>query len=294
MATSIQTVGAALRGDVIPPKGTDDGVVMTWLGNFTSPATKAGYWGDIQGFRAFVAAPMRHVTLADIQSYRDSLSHLAPVTVARRLSAVKSLFKFAVQQLHLPSDPAVSIKLPKIKDTLTERILTQEQVFTLLGHVHNRRDAALLRLVYGAGLRLAEVCSLRWRDLIPREAGEGQVNVFGKGGVTRVVLIPAGLWSRVDALRKNSGADAPVFPSRKGGPLQARQVHAILKTAAWRAGLSSRISVHWLRHAHASHALEKNCPVHILQATLGHKSLTTTTRYTHVRPGDSSARYLSI
>lgn len=292
-STEIETVETHAGGQIIAPAGSDQGTVAAWLGCFTSRPTQDGYRGDIAGFIGFVAMPLRHVTLSDIQAYRDSLAHLAPITIARRLSAVKSLFKFAVEQTYLPSNPAVSIKLPKIKDTLTERIMSEEQTFKLLGAVRNPRDAVLLRLIYGAGLRLAEVSALRWRDFKPRDGGEGQVNVFGKGGVTRVVLLPASLWTRVIALRGCADDADAVFRSRKGGTVHARQIHRIVKSAAVRAGLSSKISAHWLRHAHASHALDRNCPVHILQSTLGHASLTTTTRYTHARPGDSSARYLS-
>jgi len=78
-----------------------------------------------------------------------------------------------------------------------------------------------------------------------------------------------------------------------GGPLSRVQVHRIVKSAAKRAGLKPNISAHYLRHAHCSHALDRGAPVHVVQQTLGHASLTTTTRYSHARPGDSSARYLA-
>ena len=98
---------------------------------------------------------------------------------------------------------------------------------------------------------------------------------------------------RLVALRGEAADDDPVFRSRQGGPLNRSQVHRIVKRAAKRAKLPPAISAHYRRHAHASHALDRGAPVHVVQATLGHASLTTTTRYTHVRPGDSSARYLT-
>jgi integrase/recombinase XerD len=85
-----------------------------------------------------------------------------------------------------------------------------------------------------------------------------------------------------------------VFRSAKGGPLGCPQAHRILKAAAARAGLPEAVSMHWLRHAHVSHALDRGAPAHLVQATVGHASLTTTSRYAHARPNDSSARYLAV
>jgi integrase/recombinase XerD len=93
------------------------------------------------------------------------------------------------------------------------------------------------------------------------------------------------------ALRGDRGPNDPVFASRRGG-LQVRQVDRIVKAAARRAHLTPAVSAHWLRHAHVSHALDRGAPVHVVRATVGHASLETTTRYSHARPGDSSARYL--
>lgn len=281
--------------DRAPQASSDDGMVALWLGNYRSPATKRGYGRDVAQFRAMVGKPLRDVVLRDIHQFEAGLQVLASVTIARRLSAVKSLFSFAHRLGYLPFDVGAAVKLPAVKDTLAERILTEEQVLRMLHLVRKPRDAAMVRLVYSAGLRVSEVCGLHWRDCIERDNDQGQINVFGKGGKTRPVLIPSPVWLRVIAQRKRgAGPDHPVFVSRKdGGSLTPRQVARIVKVAAERAGLSAAVSPHWLRHAHASHALDRGAPVHVVQSTLGHASLTTTTRYTHARPGDSSARYLA-
>jgi site-specific recombinase XerC len=96
------------------------------------------------------------------------------------------------------------------------------------------------------------------------------VTVYGKGGKTRAVLLPAPVWRDLEALREESAADeGPVFRSRKGGPLTARQAQRLVDAAARRAGLRAGVSPHWLRHAHATHALERGAPIHLGQATLG-------------------------
>ncbi len=96
------------------------------------------------------------------------------------------------------------------------------------------------------------------------------------------------------ALQEDGEPDAPVFRSRKGGALSSSAVYRIVRQAAERTGLPAGVSPHWLRHAHASHALDRGAPIHLVQATLGHASVATTGRYLHARPNDSSARYLAV
>lgn len=128
----------------------------------------------------------------------------------------------------------------------------------------------------------------------------GQVIVYGKGGTTRVVALTAGLWQDLMELRGDAGWDEPVFRSRnKGGHLTPTQVGRIVKAAAKRIPgiepkVAAAVSPHWLRHAHASHALERGAPIHLVQQTLGHASVATTGRYLHAKPSDSSARFLSV
>jgi integrase/recombinase XerD len=137
----------------------------------------------------------------------------------------------------------------------------------------NRRNHVLLRLLYLAGLRLSEAAALGWQNLHKRGAAD-QATIFGMGGKTRVVLLPASLWRELATFRGDASDEAPVFHSREGGAtgrLSSSQVHRVVKAAALRAGLSGSVSAHWLRHAHASHALDRGAPLHLVQATLGHR-----------------------
>ena len=118
------------------------------------------------------------------------------------------------------------------------------------------------------------------------------MTVFGKGGKTRTVLMPQSVWNAVQSLRNDAREIDPVFRSRKGGHLDESQVWRIVRKASKRAGIEKEVSCHWLRHAHASHALDRGAPIHLVQATLGHSSISTTGRYLHARPTDSSSSYL--
>lgn len=311
--SSISIIEPSAAPVAIPAQATSDSdLIDLWLGGFQSPHTVSAYAGDLRVFLAFIAGargdrappkPLRSITVRDIQDFANAQSmELSGASLGRRLSAVKSLISYGHRLGYLPFDTGAPIKLPAVKDGLAERILSEPEVQRLLWQADAperrgmfvKRDAALLRLFYSAGIRISEACGLCWRDLVERGDGTGQITVFGKGGKTRNILLPAPIWSRLVSLRFRNGPDDPVFRSRNGGALNRTQVHRIVKAAAKRAKLSEKVSAHFLRHSHASHALDRGAPVHVVQTTLGHASLTTTTRYTHARPGDSSSRYLGV
>jgi len=278
---------------VIAPQADHDAeLVALWL-HGRPAATRRAYGRDADRFLAFVAKPLPAVALGDLHAYADALAGVAPSTRARYLSAVKSLLAFGHRVGYLPADVGALVKLPAIKNTLAERILDEPTTQRLLALEPDRRNRALLRLLYAGGLRRSELVGLRWRDMSPRDKS-GQVTVFGKGGTTRAVLLPASVWRELLALQGDAGQDDPVFRSRKGGPLDPSQVLRIVRAAAARAGLQAKVSPHWLRHGHATHALERGAPVHLVAATLGHASIATTGKYAHARPTDSSSRYLAI
>jgi site-specific recombinase XerD len=269
---------------------SDEHLVALWL-HGRSAATQRVYAADLGAFLAHVARPLQAVTLGDVQAFQDTLATLAPATEARRLSAVKSLLSFGHKTGYLAVNVGAAIRLPPVKQTLAERILDVDAVLHLLALERHPRNKALLRLLYLGGLRISEACGLRGRDMAARDDA-GQVTVFGKGGKTRAVLLKTSIWQDLVALR-SADPDAALFRSREGGgALDPSQAHRIVKRAAQRAGLSDAVSAHWLRHAHVSHALDRGAPVHLVQATVGHASLATTSRYAHARPSDSSSRYL--
>ena len=212
------------------------------------------------------------------------------------LAALKSLFTFAHTTGYLPFNVGRGLRLPAVRGRLAERIPTEEDVLNLIAHEPNRRNHALLRLLYTAGLRISEACALCWRDVQARAEG-GQVTVWGKGDKERAVLLTAGTWRELAALRPSAARpDDPIFRSRHDRPLSPSQAWRIVKAAAKRAGLekADAFSPHWLRHAHASHALDRGAPISLVREGLGHASLVTTSRYTHARPGDGSGKYLPL
>ena len=279
-----------------PRADSDTQLLEIWL-HGRSRHTQRAYRADVEHFLAWARKPFLQVTLADLQQFADSLSELAPASRYRTLSAIKSLLAFAHRTGYLPYDVGRALRLPAVRSRLAERILPEADLHRILSLEANPRNRAILTLLYASGMRVSELCGLCWRDLQPNSDG-GQVTVLGKGGVTRAVKIPASVWKLVSGLRDaNAEPGDPVFRSRKkgnGGVLRPLAVLQVVRQAAARAGIELPVSPHWFRHAHASHALDRGAPIHLVQTTLGHASITTTGRYLHARPNDSSSRFLPL
>lgn len=280
----VVTVAYARQAD------SDDMLIRLWLDGRARNTARV-YETDASAMLAAIGKPLSLTTLPDLQAWAGSLAHLAPASRARKIGAIKSMFSFAERIGYLPFNIGAALRLPPVKNTLAERILDEAEVVRLIALENDRRNHAVLRLGYVAGLRISELCGLRWRDAQGRPGG-GQITIFGKGGKTRTVLLPASMWRELVDLRGESIDDDPIFRSAKGGQLDPSQVHRIVKAAAARAGLPAAVSAHWLRHAHVSHALDRGAPAHLVQATVGHSDLRVTSRYAHARPNESSASYL--
>jgi len=287
-------VGDGISTNVSADASADDQLIELWL-HQRSPHTQRAYRADVARFRASSGKPLAAVTLADLQAFARSL----PATAAaasryRTLSALKSLLAFGHRLGYLHFDTGSVLRLPAVCNRLAERILPEADVHRMIALEPNERNRVMLTLLYATGIRVSELCGLCWRDLQP--AGDtGQITVFGKGGVTRSIQLPASVWRNVSQFRAAHGPTAPLFRSRKkGAAIQPVAVLRIVRKAAARAGIELPVSPHWLRHAHASHALDRGAPIHLVQATLGHVSINTTGRYLHARPKESSSRFLDF
>lgn len=276
------------------PGSNDAAFVELWLGTKVSAHTRRAYRSEIERFGHVMDKPFARVTMADLQAYTQQLGQgrLKPASQNRALTAVKSLLSFGQEIGYLPFNVGAPVKLLPNRDSLAQRILDESQVARLIEAAPAGRDQVLLKLLYATGARVSELCGLKWADAVARREG-GQLTFFGKGGKTRTVLLKAGVWDLLLTLRREALTEDPVFPSRKGGrPLDPSQVRRIVYAAARSAGLDRKVSPHWMRHAHASHALDRKAPIHLVQTTLGHASVSTTGRYLHARPTESSSFYL--
>jgi len=268
----------------------DQTLILMWLRNKSSSSVVT-YTSSVKQFLEFIDKNLTEVVLEDVQLWVSSLElRYSPCTVANKTNAIKSLLSFGQKIGYLQFNVGVRVQTPKVKDNLAQRFLEVDEVRRLIEATKSERDFVLLALMYGCGLRVSEVCGLSWGDLKRRQKG-GQATVFGKGSKTRVVLISASIWQRLMSLDRSEKTDA-VFISRTGKSIDRTRVHRIIKDCAKRAGVSENISSHWLRHSHATHAIEGGCDLHLLQQSLGHSSLAVTSRYLHARPDQGSSQFL--
>jgi site-specific recombinase XerD len=293
---------------------SDQGLLDIWLAQHDgSPHTRRAYERVGRRFLAVLGASLRSATLEDVRraigavSVREDGSPAARATTAAQIAIVKSLLSFGARVRYLEANLGELFKLKPVPADRARRILSEPDMFVLLRSAESERDALLLETGYYGGLRVSELVSLTWGQLLDREDGKIQIaGLVGKGGKERDVLLPADLATRLRAYRQDATHDEPVFRGRSSmlrpatdrppAALSSRAVAKIIKRIAERAPLPANVkamvSPHWLRHAHASHALDNGAPISLVQQTLGHGNIKTTSVYAHAKPGDSSALYL--
>lgn len=271
----------------------DAQLIVMWLSG-KSKGTRLLYQGTIKQFFDFANQPLPQMMLEDLTRWMESLTMrgYSQNTVSLKVSVVKSLFSYAWRVGYLQVDMAKALKAPGTISALNERILQQSEVKQLIEATKPGRDRTLLVLIYATGLRASEALSINWQNLKPRRNG-GQVSVVGKGGKARSVLIKPQLWEQLNSLPRHAHNEA-VFVTKFGNRLDRHQLHRIVKAAAQKAGINSHVSAHWLRHAHACHSLENGCDLDVLMRSLGHSSLTVTSKYLHARPEEGSSQFIDF
>ena len=269
------------------PPDWDLGSFEAWLGG-RSAATRKAYLSDLGAFaewmsRSGVGGPAG-VDRMHLRRYLASLGtrKLARATIARKAAALRCYFAWQVRQGRLGSDPARSLRAPSGGGRLP-RVLSAGEVTSLLGAgvetPVDRRDLAVLELLYAAGLRVSELCGLDRGDVDLRGR---TVTVLGKGGKQRrvpvhdVAVAALRAWFE-DGREDMEGPPEAAFVNRRGGRLGPRDVRRILDRRA-----ASPTHPHALRHTYATHLLDGGADLRVVQELLGHSSLATTQVYTHV------------
>ncbi|MBD2440983.1 tyrosine-type recombinase/integrase [Nostoc sp. FACHB-110] len=291
----------------LAPVNAQQRLIQLWLHDKPNSTQKCylRYAAQFTAFLGGVSKAIRDTTFEDLVEFSEHLHQrgLAAPTIQTYMAAVKSLLSFAYKTGYIKQNPGAAISLKKVDQRLHEKVLTETDIALMIRlteraeyryQAQQIRDVLILKLLYVAGLRVSELVGLRWKDFTQRDFS-GQVTVVGKGDKSRHILLPEYLWQELMSYRGDAAKDAYVFPSRKGKgmkPLQRQNVDPIIKDAAQRAGLTEKVSCHWLRHSHATHNAERGTPVPLLQQTLGHADIATTSGYIHIRPGDSSALHL--
>jgi integrase/recombinase XerC len=265
--------------------------------------TCRAYRRDLTEFAGFIAgrrgqeADAKHlpVTGVDSLTIRAYLGFLhkknAKATMARKLSALRSFFRHLVRRGHLRDNPAEMVLTPKLPRKVPT-YLTVDDMFRLLdsigaGALSDLRNRAIFETLYSCGLRVSELAGLNVRDV---DEGRGLVRVLGKGGKERIVPIGKKALDTIGAYRRRLEAEGRVrrmengalFLNPQGGRLTPRSIARILDRLVAACALAVPVSPHALRHSFATHLLDAGADLRVVQELLGHKSLSTTQKYTHV------------
>jgi integrase/recombinase XerC len=264
-----------------------------------SPHTVSGYKRDIQEFSSTLPqeSSVSDVTATDIRRFVVGLhGHNSGATVARKLSALRTFFRFALREKRISVDPVTSIAGPKVGQYIPV-FLTVDETFALLDAPSSRdtymlRDKAILEILYSTGMRVSELVT---RDLPDLDFKEEMLTVRGKGNKERLVPVGAPaieavkswLDQRLQLMEKRAGRGKAVekealFLNGRGGRLSVRSVERMVKLYGERAGILQTVTPHALRHSFATHLLEMGADLRSVQELLGHASLSTTQKYTHL------------
>lgn len=258
-----------------------------------STHTVAAYRRDLLKFMSHCGADtdVDHITRTQVQDWLVAChaAGLAASTLARRLSAVSSFFDAAVQSGRCKTNVAAGIRAPKQPKRLP-RTLPPEQTSALMQKTErnsDNRDLALLAVMYGCGLRVSEVVGLNMHDI---NLHQSELRVFGKGRKERIVPLPEGamqylqtyLSEREGVIVEKTEQDQAVFLNKYNARLSIRSVQRMLKERALQTGADVSVSPHRLRHSFATHLLAGGVDLRAIQELLGHASLGTTERYTHL------------
>lgn len=269
--------------------------------------TVRNYRHDVQGFLAFLDRE-RNPSLEEVDRFfiRRYLAYLleeniARASIARKLSALRSFFKYLVREKIIPSDPMKATISPKLEKRLP-CFLTVEEATRLVqapdtsSHL-GQRDRAILELLYAAGMRVSEVVSL---DTSQVNLASREIRVWGKGSKERMVLMgkPAAaalkryLKDGRSQLIGKTGTSA-LFVNRLGNRLSERAVEMIISKYGAKAGMGKKVFPHLLRHTFATHLLDGGADLRVVQELLGHVNLATTQIYTHVTQSQNRRAYLA-
>lgn len=268
-----------------------------------SDQTRKGYLSDLRQFRAFLEGRGESAERGSdlptdpmlIRSFLASLykESLRKVTVSRKVAALRSFYRYLLREGKVRFNPAEFVQLPRCEKYIPV-VLSVDEILSLLQvtfakDAKGARDRAIIELFYSAGIRLSELTGLNIGDL---DVAGGLIRVRGKGRKERIVPVGAPAFQAVEAYLlkrgelaakgRQSGPEEPLFLGSRGMRMNPRSVARVVEQVVRQSHIDRRISPHALRHTFATHLLDAGADLRSIQEMLGHRSLSTTQKYTTV------------
>jgi tyrosine recombinase XerC len=226
---------------------------------------------------------IRRISRRNVRDFLGSLARYGyeRSSISRKISSLKSFFKFLLRENIVEINPTLDIKYPKPKRKLPS-FLSIEEVNQLLDDNLSKRDRAIIELIYGTGMRASETCSLNTKDV---DFVNETVRVAGKGGKERILPLTRKAKDAIrDYLSPTRDKNMPLFLNKFGKRLSQRSLQRIVKKYIRAVADLTHSSPHTLRHTFATHLLDRGCDLRTVQELLGHSSISTTQIYTHITP----------
>lgn len=251
-----------------------------------SQNTVASYCSDVDKFLKYYKGNVADVSYVDIEEYIASRDKISERSLARILSSLRSFFDWLILEGMIKENPCDKVDTPKLGRYLPE-VLSEQEIASIIDSVDTTtwqglRNKAILEVLYGCGLRVSEVSSLRISNIFFKE---GFIRIIGKGNKER--LIPIGEMA-IEAIRAYMEArpesfnEDLLFLNRFGRQLSRISIFKMIKDTALAIGIRKDISPHTFRHSFATHLIEHGADLRVVQEMLGHESIATTEIYTHV------------
>ena len=272
-----------------------------------SEHTLSSYESDLRDLESFLSLRKTDFDSIDHIFIRDFLGYLyerdlKKTSVARKLACLRTFFKFLVRDGRLKTNPADLVSSPRLSKTLPSYLPEDEAAAVVEmpqgGSLRDLRDRAILEVLYASGLRVRELVGLNDENI---DMAQQLVRVFGKG--RKQLVVPFGDFAaraltaylaervRLGLAQAEDNGQTPVFVSIRGHRLSARDVQRLVEKTRLRLPSGRRLTAHTLRHTFATHLLERGADLRAIQELLGHSSLATTQKYTHVSLEHLRAEY---
>lgn len=252
-----------------------------------SAHTQRAYQNDIKAFHNHFKRPLIEASHQDVLAFLSHLTErsLQESSIARAIMALRMFYRFLKRERMIAFDPTIHIEGSKVWQKIPE-VLTSEEVHKLIDYspsntLIDQRNKALIMLLYATGLRVSELCALDKNDL-----GRDAVRVIGKGSKERIVPVAQ---KAIDAVRKylnrRKDQEKALFITSRKKRIDRQNIWQIIKSVAKEVGIQKNISPHTLRHSFATHLLENQADLRVIQELLGHSDIATTEKYMHLSTG---------
>ncbi|MBK9038825.1 MAG: tyrosine-type recombinase/integrase [Bdellovibrionales bacterium] len=278
----------------------EQGLLFSWLYQ-KAPHTRRYYqrvWVEFLDLFENSIRSFKEIEIGHLVVFLKSKSNLKAASQNLTKNSLSSFLTFLTKTGFLEKNPAISLSPIRVPNRIGSKILSNEQIMRMYDLELSPRNRAIIKLLYFSGMRVGELCSLKIGDIRRKEESHSLIQILGKGGIIRNLLVPNDIieeiWTYRAEHKLGVEVQSPLFMSTKEpyGSLSTTQVFRIIKMAAIRAKIDPIPSPHWFRHTSATHALENGAPIHVVQKTLGHQNIATTGRYLEANPRESSSKWL--